>query len=152
MSIEDLGAIGEFISSIAVVISLIYLAMQIRENTRTQRVTAAQDVMSLSASNNTQLVLNPQLFVVLTKAGSGALSPDELGQYRVFLMSIFAAHWQAYFLFDNGLLEDEIFQAYERRTRGLLSRTSVREWWETNKFLFAESYQKYVDRIISVDA
>ena len=34
MSIQDLGSIGEFVSSIAVLITLIYLAIQIRQNTR----------------------------------------------------------------------------------------------------------------------
>ena len=34
MSIQDLGAIGEFVGSVAVLITLIYLAIQVRQNTR----------------------------------------------------------------------------------------------------------------------
>ena len=34
MSLEDLGNIGELISAVAVVVSLVYLASQIRQNTR----------------------------------------------------------------------------------------------------------------------
>ena len=34
MTLQDLGSLGEFIGAIAVVISLIYLAAQIRQNTR----------------------------------------------------------------------------------------------------------------------
>ena len=34
MSLQELGGLGEFIGAIAVVISLIYLAAQIRQNTR----------------------------------------------------------------------------------------------------------------------
>jgi hypothetical protein len=34
MTISDLGSIGEFISSIAVVVTLIYLSFQLRQNTR----------------------------------------------------------------------------------------------------------------------
>ena len=34
ISIQDLGSIGEFVSSIAVLITLVYLAIQIRLNTR----------------------------------------------------------------------------------------------------------------------
>lgn len=33
MTIQDLGAIGEFIGSIGVILTLIYLAVQIRQNT-----------------------------------------------------------------------------------------------------------------------
>ena len=34
MSLEDLGNIGEFVAAVALVVSLIYLAVQIRHNTR----------------------------------------------------------------------------------------------------------------------
>ena len=34
MTLQDLGSLGEFIGAIAVVISLVYLAAQIRQNTR----------------------------------------------------------------------------------------------------------------------
>ncbi len=34
MSLEDLGNLGEFLGSIGVIVSLIYLALQIRQNTR----------------------------------------------------------------------------------------------------------------------
>ena len=35
VSIFELGALGEFVGAIAVVVTLIYLAIQIRQNTRT---------------------------------------------------------------------------------------------------------------------
>ena len=34
MSLEDLGNFGEFVGAIAVVVSMIYLAMQVRRNTQ----------------------------------------------------------------------------------------------------------------------
>jgi hypothetical protein len=37
MDLETLGNLGEFISGIVVIISLVYLAMQVRQNTRSLR-------------------------------------------------------------------------------------------------------------------
>jgi hypothetical protein len=147
VSIQDLGAIGELISSVAVVVSLIYLAVQVRENTRTQRITAAQDVIRLSAANNTVLTTNPQLFYVMSKWGQPEpeLTAEELAQYRTLMLSIFAAHWQVHFLHAQGVLDDEIFLAYERRTQGMLASPLAREWWQGTKHRFSESYQRYVD-------
>ena len=34
MTLEDLGNLGEFVGAIGVVVSLVYLALQIRQNTR----------------------------------------------------------------------------------------------------------------------
>ena len=42
MSIMELGALGEFVGSIAVVITLIYLALQLKQNTSSVRANAYQ--------------------------------------------------------------------------------------------------------------
>jgi hypothetical protein len=42
MSLEDLGNIGEFVAAAAVIVSLIYLAVQIRQNTKSLRASTFQ--------------------------------------------------------------------------------------------------------------
>ena len=42
MSLEDLGNIGELVAAIGVIASLIYLAIQIRQNTQSVRSSAVQ--------------------------------------------------------------------------------------------------------------
>jgi len=42
MSLNDLGSLGEFIGALAVVVSLIYLAIQVRQNTRALFVSTGQ--------------------------------------------------------------------------------------------------------------
>jgi hypothetical protein len=46
MSLEDLGNIGEFVAAVAVVVSLIYLAVQIRQNTRSLQAASLQSILS----------------------------------------------------------------------------------------------------------
>ncbi len=48
-TIQDLGAIGEFVSAFAVVVTLIYLALQVRQSTVQARLTSIQAV---NASND----------------------------------------------------------------------------------------------------
>ena len=43
MLLDDLGNVGEFLGSIAVVVSLLYLAVQIRQNTRSVRAAVYQE-------------------------------------------------------------------------------------------------------------
>ncbi len=75
MSIQDLGALGEFISSIAVVLTLIYLAVQIRQNTKTTRTTASNSALS----DLTQLTNHNERYIsMLLKAHhKEKLTPDE---------------------------------------------------------------------------
>ena len=44
MTLEDLGNIGEFIAAIGVIVSLVYLATQIRQNTRAVRSSASHAI------------------------------------------------------------------------------------------------------------
>ena len=48
MSIQDIGSIGELVGALAVIISLIYLATQIRQNTRAVRIQITQAIMESS--------------------------------------------------------------------------------------------------------
>jgi len=48
--IENLGNIGDFVGGIGVVVTLVYLATQIRQNTRAIRLASIQQVMGSSVS------------------------------------------------------------------------------------------------------
>lgn len=43
MSITELGALGEFVASFGVLATLVYLAIQMRQNTRAVRINTAQN-------------------------------------------------------------------------------------------------------------
>ena len=54
LTIQDLGALGEFLGSIAVLATLVYLAMQTRQNT--MAIAAQLDAASIAAIQNIRLV------------------------------------------------------------------------------------------------
>jgi hypothetical protein len=63
VSLSDLGSLGEFVSAVAVVmvISLLYLAVQIRQNTRSLRAGAHQSITSHIAELNRTIVENAEV-------------------------------------------------------------------------------------------
>ncbi len=61
MTLEDLGNLGEFLSAIAVVVSLVYLAIQIRQNTTAVRNSTFQEAIRDQISGIDQLNPNPEL-------------------------------------------------------------------------------------------
>jgi len=99
MTITELGALGEFVGAIGVVITLIYLAIQIRQNTRAMeesrrlalaqtyqlRADALQDMLVRAANSEH---VGP-ILAKLTEAGYpedigslDQLSPVERGRFR----------------------------------------------------------------------
>ena len=54
LTIQDLGALGELLGSVAVLVTLIYLAMQTRQNT--MAIEAQLDAAAVAATQNSQLL------------------------------------------------------------------------------------------------
>lgn len=61
MTIEEFGVIAEITGAVATVITLLYLAVQVRENTRITRSQSAQSSQSRNDLYATALAENPQL-------------------------------------------------------------------------------------------
>ena len=68
MVLDQLGSIGSIISGIAVVISLIYLAIQIRRNTEAERTATYQSIVSDFGAMNNNLAGNPELSHMFVEA------------------------------------------------------------------------------------
>src|SRR5262245_53393900 len=123
MNWEAIGAIGEVVGAGSVVVTLVYLAIQVRQNTKAERIGTAQQILSTGALINAESANNPELFDVMLKLGNGEeLSPRERTAFSMFLASIFAQFWQVHFQYTQGSLDSEIFLAYERRTATMLTR------------------------------
>jgi hypothetical protein len=124
VSLAELGNLGEFISSVAVVISLIYVAIQIRQNSRETRLASVQRV--LESSRDTILQLSgrevQQLFA---NAAQGMESLDEIDQQRLKLLrTAQLRNIEIAFLMNaEGVLDDETFEVFESRARAILSVT-----------------------------
>ena len=61
MTIVELGALGEFVAAIAVVITLIYLALQIRQNTRATHAASFHAITDSFNHVNVSLAQTPAL-------------------------------------------------------------------------------------------
>lgn len=146
MSVQDLGAIGEIIGAAAVVASLLYLAVQIRQSSRIAKASTTQALLGYSAQMNTAAAgdIAPVMAKVLSDQ---ELAPSEKYQYFVYMLAAFAQCWQAHHQYVNGMLEREVFEAYERRTLSFLARPSARDFWERNRFRFSTTFCEYVDAL-----
>jgi hypothetical protein len=137
MSIMELGALGELISAFAVVITLIYLAVQIRQNTHSieenrrlalaqtyqMRADALQDMLVHAAESQ---FIGP-LITKLTQLGYpedvsalDRLTPDERGRFRQWQIAQ-QTHWDnMYFQYQQGFLDEEYYQnAFRERVARL---------------------------------
>ena len=128
--LEALGNIGDFIGGIAVVITLVYLAFQIRHNTAAVETASRQDVTAGFREWN-RLTLDPKNAAALA-AGMRRYPNLDLVQMKTFsaIVNDQSHHLESAFaLYEAGALKNEIFDAYLNFFCAVVSTPGGAVWW-----------------------
>jgi hypothetical protein len=90
MNIQDLGALGELVAAIATVATLIYLAVQIRQNNRNLQESTSATFNQGWAGINSRLSSDEQFAEIFIRGREDldALDPVELERFRAFVHDI----------------------------------------------------------------
>jgi len=151
MNWEAIGAIGEIIGAFAVVLTLGYLATQIRQNTKAERNTAMQHLLAASAATNNLIAGDEQLASTLSKGFKDpqALSDAERLQVNAQFIGLMQHMDGAFHMHKAGLLDDEIWAKFEYELPIWLHIPMIREWYDSDRYRLSKSFQKYLDERLS---
>lgn len=106
ISLQGLAHIGEFIGGIAIIISLVYLAMQVSDSNRLLRSQAHYNALTLAQGPGAMMIQNPELstLIVRCQAGDDDLSPAVLARCNHYaLMEINGWEYLYYQHLDNSI-------------------------------------------------
>ncbi len=149
MNWEAIGAIGEILGAAGVIITLAYLAVQMRQSNRLAKRAAVQSLLAGRAEMNRFLASDPVLNDLVLK---GAESPDDLddGEWKRFRMvgSTVIRHYEAIFL-DNqeGLLPPGIWRSQESSMKRVLSMPGAQNILSELESDFDEAFVRHVKRL-----
>lgn len=152
MTVAELGSIAEVVAAAATVGSLIYLALQIRQNSEAVRISASQSILaslnealqSAAASAESARVL------ILGQSDFEQLEEDEKAQLAVWVFAWFRVLEQAHFYHGKGLLAHEVWEGQVAHIRQVLTGTTVRTWWGLRKALFNPRFQRFVEELLKL--
>ncbi len=131
MTLEDLGNLGDFIGGLAVIATLVYLAVQIRQNTRMLRSAGEQTTRSDSTATITLAAQTPENAAVFHKGFSnpGALSPEERTQFGLFMAAAFYHFQQGYTAYRGGTQSQDTWKSQVLALQLYAASPGVRDWW-----------------------
>ena len=89
MNWDAIGAVGEILGAIAVVVTLVYLARQLRENTASNRVTSSWAMTASFNSMHEMVASNPQFAEAVRKA----LANEDLEPTEIFQLNSIILHY-----------------------------------------------------------
>ena len=152
MSWEALGAIGEIVGAIAVVVTLVYLTTQIRQNTKT--VQAASFDSSISSINaiRQSAYENPELMDIWARgmANPEKLSELERERYRFMIHNMMWSQWNVYFQSQVAELPN-IWAPQKIQLKRVLSQQGMKWFLENYKHELESNFQDEIDLILSDD-
>ena len=121
-TIQDLGALGEFVGAIAIAVfvTLFYLAIQVRHskqateaNTRSLRASASWDSELTFAHRNEKIARDPEFGVLLQRAFEtdgdvNSFDASERAQFLMDTLNTIQMVQAQYFMWKEGVLPDQI--------------------------------------------
>ncbi len=161
MNWEAIGAVGEIVGAIAVVITLVYLAAQIRSNTRTTKANASfQATHSWAEVTQSFAELPSDQFDTALKmlkpdTSGQDLPPEEYERIRYTFRNIFQRLEGQYYLYKYGLLEPGVWEVRSAIGRGLVeANPMLREWWsnDTNPLNYSQEFVDTINASQTIDA
>ena len=145
LTIQDLGALGELLGSVAVLATLVYLALQTRQNTMAisaqldaARIGAQIDV-GLAAVTSTEL----QEALLEDRIDPRPINAERRGRFWAQLFLV----WQWQFAHaQRGLLPTFNEAGMARSVRSTFNRyRSFDEWWETSRGIYIPEFVEWVE-------
>ena len=151
MSLEELALLAEIIGGLGVIASLIYLALQIRQNTRTVAANTFQAISTASSNMGMQAIQTPGLTAVLTKAHTNysELDTEEKMLLEVFLGSMLRNYENYYYQYRRGFLEEELWIGYRTTLLQFIGAEYGREIWRRHQIRYGSAFVEFVNTELS---
>jgi hypothetical protein len=152
MSLSDLASIGGFASGVAVVISLLYLSVQIRQNTKHQRAAmqqgrAGRTVDILLSTSNVDIARA----ILRGRAGEIEMEAVELEQFLRVVSAMFTSFEDGYVLRQSGMLDEATVAADEAAMKNaILPWPGYRAAWDMLKMSMQPRFRDYIDSLLQV--
>jgi hypothetical protein len=148
MNWEAIGAIGEIVGAIGVIATLLYLAAQIRQNTKAIK---GATLDSLTQHKQAELRWSSDIATAWRKSIEEPenLTPDEAWQMTEWMTAAFVARQNEYFQYEQGLIDDDSWAASTIAIRMILGSDWGRNWWkEFAPHSFTDAFRSVIDDVI----
>jgi len=148
MNWEALGAIGEIVGAVAVVVTLGYLAVQIRQNTRSMHAGAVHQA-TVGASVFTMPVAESEELARIFS--TGLFRPDQLNteeeriRWLVLIITLFRHYEDVFLQYKNGTVGAESWEAWLNAMRPFLAYPGFAAFWSVRGDTFTASFRAVVE-------
>ena len=138
------------IANVGVVAGLIFLGLEIRQNSVAIRANIAQG-MATEQAEFSRSFINPdiaEIFAQIDKDGLDSLSPVQRYQLNGFENSFFFIQQNLHYQYRSGNLDPSIWPSRHRALIDAFRNENVLRHWHSRSFAFDDEFRKYIDDVV----
>ena len=146
-----LGSLGDFVGAILIAVTVIYLAVQVRQNTRALQTQSRQAALSAGHAELLAIVEHPEIH--LAQISADPLTAEEHIKLSHWLLVVMRSREFAWLQYRNGAI-DELQWALEVLViQNVLRNHCNRAWWDSlGRLVFPGEFVAFVDNMIRQQA
>ena len=152
LKLSEIASIAEVVGAIAVVVSLVYVGVQVRDTTRAVRSAAINDANIAVQSWYMMMSSEPEMAEVWL---DGILSPEPLSRDEEFrfmmtIQAIMYAFQNVFLLSQEGSLDTDVMSSLATGMQTTRHTPGFQRFWAQRRSFFYPEFAAYVDEIQSV--
>ena len=150
LTLDSAAKVAEVVGAVAVVVGLLFVVIEIRENTIAQQFSATQTLVS--EYNTAVSAINDREFVcIYIRAGNDfqSLSQSDKIRFSILMQPVFRTFEQLHYSDLNGTIDVNVYSGFERQYAAMMQLPGNRQYWAARRDWFGQTFQAYTDRIIA---
>jgi len=147
MNWEAIGAIGEIAGALAVVVTLIYVSLQLRENTKSLKVQSLNETFSERSKMMSELQSHA-IGGIYRKIGMDEkLTDEEELKASWFYTRVCIINEKLHYLHSIGAADDYNYQSFGRQLPDMVRNKFFEDWWSKARSQFSKEFQTHIEAI-----
>jgi hypothetical protein len=146
---EAISAIGQIVGAFAVVISLIYLAVEVRSSVRATREASMRWVWDSYTRWIHQVSGHPDLRELYYRGihDFESLKGADLVGFSAVMVEAFRHYEGLYYLQSARHLDPRLWRGWEAGMRDINGYPGVQAWWRSRSHWFSEEFGKHINQL-----
>ena len=149
----DSKVVIEIASAGAVLLGLIFVGFELKQNTEAVESQTSQGLLELANQANSQIASDQDLAELILRVNKGRepLTELEFLQYSRFVHSEMNIWEHAFFSNANGTMHSDLWKGYDTAYRGFFCEAWSKEVWKDVEDNFSEQFKTHVNNITRED-
>lgn len=147
MQWDAVGAIGEVAGAAGVIITLVYLSIQLRQNTKAQRNASRLETTRSFTDWYSTVMTQPDLMRVWDEVflRQSELSAEDRARFFWMISAVSSRVEEMYTQTKAGLIEGEVWLGHRASMAGLLDNPMVRAWWDSGAVVLSKDFRDEIE-------